>query len=353
MDIKFVESQSLKSKPTDESKLGFGKIFTDYMFIMDYYDNGWHDARIVPYGPISLDPAGMVLHYAQETFEGMKAYRNAQGGIQLFRPYMNALRMIKSNQRLCMPEISEDDFVAAVIALVQKEQDWVPHSIGTSLYIRPFMYATQAGVGVHAANAYSFVIICSPVGSYYPNGLAPVKIYVEDEYVRAVKGGTGFAKCGGNYASSIIAQSKAEKMGYTQVLWLDGCEHKYVEEVGTMNVFFKINNVFYTAPLNGSVLGGITRDSVITLLRKQGHTVIEAPLAIEDIMVAANNKTLQEAFGSGTAALISPIGELKYQDQVVTINNFEIGESTAWLYDSLVKIQWGATDEFSEWQYKL
>ena len=240
MDIRFEKREHLQEKP-DQKNLGFGKHFTDYMFVMDWdKEQGWHDAAIVPYGGIPMDPATMVLHYAQETFEGMKAYRTAEGKIQLFRPEMNARRMIKSNERLCMPGVPEEMFVEAVKALVKAQEDWVPSEPGTSLYIRPFMFATEASLGVHMAKSYKFVIITTPVGAYYAEGINPVKILVEDEYVRAVKGGTGFTKCGGNYASSIAGQVKAEKMGCTQVLWLDGVHRKYVEEVGTMNIMFKI-----------------------------------------------------------------------------------------------------------------
>ena len=243
MEIKIERAKTLKPKPAANTELGFGRYYTDHMFVLDWdKDQGWHDARIVPFAPIPLDPATMVLHYAQETFEGLKAYRTKDGRILLFRPEMNARRFANSNRRLCMPELSEEMFVEAIEALVSVEQDWVPAEEGTSLYIRPFMFATEAAVGVHPASSYKFVIILSPVGAYYPEGVNPVKIYVEDEYVRATKGGTGFTKCGGNYAASIAAQVKAEQLGYTQVLWLDGVERRYVEEVGTMNVMFMIND---------------------------------------------------------------------------------------------------------------
>ena len=274
MEIKIERAKTLKEKP-DQNNLGFGTYFTDHMFMMDYTEGvGWHDARIVPYAPIAMDPATMVLHYAQETFEGLKAYRNPKGEITLFRPEMNARRMINSNKRICMAELPEDMFVEAVEAIVKYEQDWIPTAKDTSLYIRPFMFASEASVGVHPAKSYTFVIILSPVGSYYPEGVNPVKIWVEDEYVRAVKGGTGFTKCGGNYAASIAAQVKAESHGYTQVLWLDGVHRKYVEEVGTMNVMFLIDDTVVTAPLEGSVLPGVTRDSIIHILKDWGLSLI-------------------------------------------------------------------------------
>lgn len=350
MEIKIERAKTLKPKPVADAELGFGKYYTDHMFIMDWdRDIGWHDARIVPFGPIAMDPASMVLHYAQETFEGLKAYRTKDNRILLFRPEMNARRFANSNRRLCMPEASEEDFVEAVTKLVAYEQDWVPAQEGTSLYIRPFMFATEAAVGVHPASSYKFVIILSPVGAYYPEGVNPVKIYVEDEYVRATPGGTGFTKCGGNYAASIAAQVKAQEMGYTQVLWLDGVHRKYVEEVGTMNVMFMIDNEIYTAPCDGTVLPGVTRDSIIHILKSWGYKVNEVHLAIDDLMKAGENHTLQEAFGTGTAAVISPIGELRYKDEEVMINDFKTGELTQKLYDTLTGIQWGNVEDTFGW----
>ena len=350
MEIKIERAKTLKPKPAADAALGFGKYYTDHMFVLDWdKDQGWHDARIVPFAPIPLDPATMVLHYAQETFEGLKAYRTKDGRILLFRPEMNARRFANSNRRLCMPELSEDMFVEAVEALVSYEQDWVPAKEGTSLYIRPFMFATEAAVGVHPASSYKFVIILSPVGAYYPEGVNPVKIYVEDEYVRATKGGTGFTKCGGNYAASIAAQVKAEKLGYTQVLWLDGVERKYVEEVGTMNVMFMINDEIITAPCEGTVLPGVTRDSIIHSLKSWGYQVSERHLAIDELMQAGHDGTLQEAFGTGTAAVISPIGELRYKDDEVIIHDFKTGELTQKLYDTLTGIQWGDIEDTFGW----
>lgn len=348
MEIKVTRASTLKPKPNQEN-LGFGNYFSDHMFVMDYEEGkGWHNAQIVPYAPIAMDPASMVLHYAQETFEGLKAYRNGEQ-ILLFRPEMNARRMMKSNERLCMAQLPEALFVEAVEAIVKYEQDWIPTAEGTSLYIRPFCYASEAGVGVHPAKSYKFVIILSPVGAYYPEGVNPVKIFVEDEYVRAVVGGTGFAKCGGNYAASIAAQVKAEKLGYTQVLWLDGVHRKYVEEVGTMNAMFVIDNEIVTAPLEGSVLPGVTRDSCIAILKEWGYCVREEHLAIDDLMAYAANGRLQEAFGTGTAAVISPIGELNYKGDIQVIHNFEIGPLTQRLYDELTGIQWGKVKDTRGW----
>ncbi len=353
MDIKFEKSEHLKEKP-DQKNLGFGKYMTDYMFVCDWdKGKGWHDERIVPIAPITLDPHTVVFHYAQETFEGLKAYRTAEGKIQLFRPEMNAKRMINSNARLCMPAFPEEDFVEAVKALVKIEEDWVPSEPDTSLYIRPFMFATESSLGVHEATSYKFMIICCPVGAYYPTGLDPVKIMVEDELVRAVDGGTGFTKCGGNYAGSILGQVKAEKEGYTQVLWLDGREKKYVEEVGTMNIMFKIDGEIYTAPIEGTVLPGVTRDSMITILKDWGYTVHEEKTAIDTIMKAGHDGTLEEVFGTGTAAVISPVGELKYKDDVVVINDAKTGELTQKLYDTLTGIQWGKLEDKFNWTISI
>ena len=349
MEIKIERAKTLKEKP-DQNNLGFGTYFTDHMFMMDYTEGiGWHDARIVPYAPIAMDPATMVLHYAQETFEGLKAYRNPKGEITLFRPEMNARRMINSNKRICMAELPEDMFVEAVEEIVKYEQDWIPTAKDTSLYIRPFMFASEASVGVHPAKSYTFVIILSPVGSYYPEGVNPVKIWVEDEYVRAVKGGTGFTKCGGNYAASIAAQVKAESHGYTQVLWLDGVHRKYVEEVGTMNVMFLINDTVVTAPLEGSVLPGVTRDSIIHILKDWGYKVEERELSIDELMEAGRNGELKEAFGTGTAAVISPVGQLYYKGEEIVINDFKTGELTQKLYDTLTGIQWGRLEDKYGW----
>lgn len=354
MKVTIEEAKTKKMKPAKGTALGFGKYFTDHMFVMDWtIEDGWKDGKIVPYGPISMDPASMVLHYAQETFEGMKAYRAKDGRILLFRPEMNAKRFINSNRRLCMAELPVEDFVEAVRAVVAYEQDWVPSEEGTSLYIRPFMFATEAAVGVHPAASYKFIIILSPVGAYYPEGVNPVKIYVEDEFVRATKGGTGYTKCGGNYAASIAAQVKAEKLGYTQVLWLDGVERKYVEEVGTMNVMFKIDGEIITAPCDGTVLPGVTRDSIITLLKDWGYTVREEHLAIGDLMAAARAGKLEEAFGTGTAAVISPVGELNYKGEIATINDFKTGELTQRLYDTLTGIQWGDIADPYGWVYDI
>lgn len=353
MDYRFEPRKELKAKP--EGALGFGKYYTDYMFVCDWDadQGGFHDARIVPFGPIEMDPASMVLHYAQETFEGLKAYRTKDGSIQLFRPDKNAARFANSNDRLSMPKVPEDLFIDAIKELVKVEKDWVPDEEGESLYIRPYMFATENAVGVHPATSYKFMIILSPVGAYYPEGMAPVKIWVEDEYVRAAPGGTGFTKCGGNYAGSLKAQEKAEEQGYTQVLWLDGVNKKYVEEVGSMNVMFLIDGEVWTAPIEGTVLPGVTRDSILHILRDWGYPVHEEHLAIDDLMAAARDGRLQEAWGTGTAAVISPIGELCYKGEKAEINGFKTGELTQKLYDTLTGIQWGNLEDPYGWTVKV
>lgn len=347
-EIRVELTKNPKEKPQEQSKLGFGNYYTDHMFLMNYDEGqGWHDPRIVPYGPIALDPAAMCLHYGQEVFEGLKAYRTNDGRILLFRPDRNMARLNVSNDRLCIPPIDEEFAIEAVKKLVLVDKDWIPTEEGTSLYIRPFIFAVDAHVGVHPAHHLIFAIILSPVGAYYPEGLNPVKIYVEDEYVRAVKGGMGFTKTGGNYAASLKAQAEAEKKGYTQVLWLDGVERKYIEEVGTMNVFFVIDDEVITPELRGSILSGVTRMSCIDILRSWGMKVSERKLSIEEVAKAAEEGRLKEAFGSGTAAVISPIGELRWGDDVMVINDGKIGEISAKLYDNLTGIQWGKLpDEF-------
>ena len=347
-------TETPKTRPTDESKLGFGRSFSDHMFLMNYTEGkGWHDGRIVPYAPLELDPSCMVLHYAQEVFEGMKAYRWEDGSIHLFRPYENAKRMQNSNERLCMPAVPEDMFVEAIKELVSVDAEWVPHNPGTSLYIRPFIFATDAHLGVHASATYLFCIICSPSGSYYPNGMSPVDIYVESRDVRAVRGGTGYTKCGGNYAASLRAGQEAEKKGYVQVLWLDGVERKYVEEVGAMNVMFKVGGKVITPMLSGSILPGVTRKSCIDLIRSWGIEVEERLITAEELFEAAENGTLEEAWGCGTAAVISPIGSMGWEDKKIVINEGKIGETAQKLYDTLYGIQSGKVEDTFGWTVKV
>ena len=353
MKINVIKTQTPKAKP-DPNSLGFGKYFTDHMFVMDYVKGqGWINPQIIPYQPLPMDPACMVFHYAQEIFEGLKAYKTADGGIQLFRPFDNIRRMNESADRLCIPALDVDFAVEAIKKLVAVDSDWIPTQPGTSLYIRPFIIATDNALGVHASATYKFIVILSPVGSYYKEGLNPVKIFVESEYVRAVKGGTGFTKCGGNYAGSLKAQEITEKSGYSQVLWLDGVEKKYIEEVGSMNVFFKIDGEVITPMLNGSILGGITRKSCIELLKSWGMKVSERRISIEEVYDAYQNGKLEEVFGTGTAAVISPVGTLGWKDHVMTINNGEIGEVSQKLYDAITGIQTGKIADPFNWTVKV
>lgn len=343
-----------KGKPADETKLGFGHIFTDHMFVMNYdAGQGWHDARIVPYGDLSLSPAAMCLHYGQEIFEGLKAYRIADGSIQLFRPQENFKRMNNSAERMVIPKINEEDMLYALKTLVKMEQDWVPHTEGASLYIRPFIIAVDPYVGVKPADHYLFIIILSPSGAYYSTGLNPVKIYVENKYVRAVRGGTGFAKTAANYAISLAGQEEAHEQDYEQVLWLDGVERKYVEEVGSMNIFFVIDGEVVTPQLLGSVLPGITRKSALEICKKKGYKVSERKISIEEIAEAYDNGKLDEVFGTGTAAVISPVGHLKWGDKVMEINNNKIGPVSQMLYDTMTGIQWGKIPDEFGWIVKI
>lgn len=349
MNISFTESKNLKTKPSEEA-LGFGRNTTDYMFIMDYNDEqGWYDPKIVPYSPIPLDPSTCVLHYGQGVFEGLKAYNSPDGRILLFRPEENIKRLNRSCDRTCIPRLDEAEVLEAIKKVVSIEKDWIPKAEGTSLYIRPFVIATDPFLGVHPSHTYMFIIILGPVGNYYPSGLNPVKIFVEDEFVRAVSGGTGTAKTMGNYAASLKAQDKAEKQGFIQVLWLDGVHRKYVEEVGSMNVFFKIDGKVITPALSGSILPGITRMSCIELLKARGYEVEERPLSIDEIIAAHKAGKLEESFGTGTAAVISPIGELKYKDEDFVINDGGIGEVTSLLYDTLTGIQFGKLEDEFGW----
>ncbi len=353
MKISITKTTNPKTLP-DSSTLGFGKVFTDHMFIMDYSaDKGWHDARIVPFDYIPIHPASTVLHYGVEIFEGLKAYRRSDGEVQLFRPLENVRRMNRSAERMCLPTIPEEDALEALTTFVELEKDWVPSAEGTSLYIRPFMIGNDETLGVHAVKNATFIIITSPVGSYYKEGINPVKIMIESEDVRAVRGGTGEAKCGGNYAASNRAGERAEKLGYSQVLWLDGVHRKYIEEVGAMNVMFKINGEIVTPMLAGSILPGITRKSIIELLKSEGYKVSERLISVDELAEALENGALEEAWGCGTAAVVSPIGELSYNGKKYVINDGKIGETTQRLYDTLTGIQWGKIEDKFNWTMPL
>ena len=338
-----------KKKPSAKG-LRFGTEFTDHMFVMDYdTKNGWNNGRIVPYGPITLDPAAVVLHYGQEMFEGLKAYKTAAGRVQLFRPDMNAKRTNRTNDRLCIPAIDEELFVEAIKALVRVDQDWIPEGEGTALYIRPFIFGDEPFLGVRKSATYKFMIILSPVGPYFEHGLAPTKMYVEDVYVRAVKGGTGEAKCGGNYGGSLKAQEIAHEKGYEQILWLDGHDQKYIEEIGAANAFFVIGDEVVTSELNGSILPGITRDSIIALCKKKGIKVSERRISIDELEDAYHKGQLKEMFASGTAAIVSPVGELLYKGENMIINDNKIGPVAQQMYDYIYGIQTGKLDDFMGW----
>jgi len=324
------------------------------MFIMDYDEGrGWHDPRIVPYGPLSLDPAAAVLHYAQEMFEGLKVYRAEDGVLRLFRPDMNAKRTNSTNDRICLPPIDEELFVDAIKAVVDFDRDWVPDYPGTSLYVRPYIIATEPFLGVRPARSYSFLIILCPVGAYYKGGIQPTKIYVEDKYARSADGLAGYAKIGGNYALSLKAQVLAQAKGFTQVLWLDGRERRYVEEIGTSNAFFVIDGEAWTAPLSGTILSGVTRDSVIHILKERGVAVREERFTIDEIYAASYKGTLDEVFATGTAAVISPVGEMMWKEQRIVINNGEIGEISHMLYDTITGIQYGVLPDPYGWVVEL
>jgi len=356
MEIKIVKAtpKKYKPKPADESKLGFGKIFTDHFFTMKYHaDRGWYDAMIEPYRLISLEPTAMCLHYGQEIFEGLKAYKGKDDRIYLFRPYENINRMNASAERLCMPKVDPELFMNALKKLVLIEKDWIPRTRGASLYIRPTMIATEAALGVHDANEYLFFIVVGPVGVYYPQGFSPTSMYVTDDYVRAVRGGIGYIKAAGNYAASLLASKLAMEKGFTQVLWLDAVERKYIEEVGTSNVFFLIGDELITPPLGGSILPGVTRDSVIQIAKSWNIPVLERPISIDEIIEASASGKLKEAFASGTAAIVSPIGQIFYRGKPIFINGEKTGLLTEKLYNEILQIQYGEKDDPFGWRMRI
>ncbi len=350
MDLQILPIESLKPRISDENNLVFGKQFTDRMFVMEYDSGkGWHSARIQPYAPFVLDPAAMVFHYSQEIFEGLKAFRRADGSIALFRPADNVARFNRSARRMCMPEVDETFFLKALLQLIRLEADWVPHNEGTSLYIRPTMIATEPMLGVRPSNKYLCYIILSPVGAYYKGGVAPVKIWISDFYVRATEGGTGEAKTGGNYAASLYAAKQAADNGYDQVLWLDAKERRFVEEVGSMNMLFLYDGKIVTSPLRGTVLDGITRRSALTLLGAMGYQIEERALTVDEVMEGAKNGRLAEAFGTGTAVVISPVGSFCYKDSCVQLGDGRPGKLTMELYNKLTAIQYGKEVDDHHW----
>ncbi|MBQ9990997.1 MAG: branched-chain amino acid aminotransferase [Lachnospiraceae bacterium] len=350
LTIRYEKTTSPKPLPTPENPLTFGTIFTDHMFIMDYEEGkGWYDPRVVPYAPVTLEPSAMVFHYGQEMFEGLKAYKTEDGRTLLFRPDENAKRAYKTNERLCIPTIPVEDFLQAIQAVVKVDEAWIPTKPGTSLYIRPFIIATDPFLGVRPSYTYKFMIILSPVGAYYPEGLNPVKIWIEDEYVRAVRGGLGEVKAGANYVASLKAQVKAHEEGYSQVLWLDGVERKYIEEVGAMNIFFKIDGKVVTPVLTGSILPGVTRKSCIELCKDWGYPVEERRISADELFEAAQNGSLEEVWGTGTAAVVSPVGHLRKGEQVLQIGDGGIGPVSQKLYDTITGIQLGKLEGPEGW----
>jgi branched-chain amino acid aminotransferase len=341
-----------KHRPSGQ-ELGFGRVFTDHMLVMDYHrGTGWDAPGVIPYGPISLDPSAAVFHYGQAMFEGMKAFRGVDGKVRLFRPEVHCKRIAEGAQRLCMPAVDSDTMLAGLHALVAVDEEWVP-AAPMSLYIRPTLIATDEVLGVRAASHYTFFIILSPVGAYYAEGFKPLKIWIEEEFVRAAKGGLGSVKAGANYAASLFASERARARGYAQVLWLDAAERKYIEEVGTMNLFVRIGDEVVTAPLEGTILGGVTRDCALTLMRSWGVKVTERRVSVEELEAAAANGALKEVFGSGTAAVISPVGELGRPNKSILINNGQVGELSKRLYDAITDIQYGKSEDRFEWMVEV
>ncbi len=358
MDIKInkVPDNELKTKPTNEAELGFGKIFSDHMFQMMWTpEKNWHDAQIKKYESFLISPAAIVLHYSIEIFEGLKAYRTEKGNLQLFRPDMNVKRMNVSSARMVMPQLDVESSVESIKQLVKLDGDWVPKTFGTSLYIRPTMIGVDEFIGVHPAEKVMYYVITGPVGAYYASGFAPVDILVEDKYIRAALGGTGFAKTGGNYSSSLKSALEAEAKGFTQVLWLDAKERKYVEEVGTMNMMFVFDDEVVTSPLTGSILPGITRDSVIHLCKDKGVKISERMITIDEVIENAKSGKMIEAFGTGTAAVITPVGSLNYKgvDYPIGGDKTKVGKLTQELYDYLTGIQYGKLEDKFGWIVKI
>jgi branched-chain amino acid aminotransferase len=352
-DINITRTQNSHISEVDFDTLGFGEVFTDHMFSMDYENGKWINPRIEPYGKIEFEPALCTLHYAQAVFEGLKAFHTKDSSINIFRPEKNLERMNRSNVRMCIPEIDLDMFMEAMTELIKQDRDWIPTSKGYSLYIRPFVFGTDSFLGVHPSSTYRFMIILSPVGAYYKEGFNPVSLLVPDEYVRAVKGGVGEAKTAGNYAASLLPAQIAQEKGFTQVLWLDGEHHKYIDEVGTMNIFFVIDDVVITPPLEGSILPGITRETALQLTKSWGMTVQEKRISIDEVIDANKQGRLQEVFGTGTAAVISPVGEIQYKDTNININDGEIGPIANRLFDEITRIQYGEIPDIHGWIYKI
>ncbi len=355
MDVKVKPLKESELRPVPTGDYGFGRTMTNRMFTQVYTsEDGWHDGVIEPYGPITLEPATSVFHYAQEIFEGTKAYRLQDGNINLFRPWENMKRFNDSARRMAMPGVDEEEHLAAVIQLIALEHEWVPNEPGAALYIRPTMIATEPFLGVHASSQYLHFVILSPVGAYFPQGFNPIPVYISHKYRRAVKGGTGAAKTGGNYAASLLAGEEAKEKGYSQVLWLDAIEGRFVEEVGAMNICFVYgDNHIVTPPLTGSILPGITRDSVITLGRHLGYTVTEEMVDVNEMLAGIESGEITEVFGCGTAAVIAPVGKFGYQEKEYTINNYEVGPIARHLYQQLTDIQYARIPDPFGWTHTI
>jgi branched-chain amino acid aminotransferase len=352
IELNLVEKE--KRIPPDFSNLVFGRIFTPHMFVMKYdCDKGWHSPKIVPFSNIELHPAAIVLHYAQTIFEGLKAYYGVDGKIRLFRPWENVARLNRSADRMCIPKLDPDFVLKAIKTFVLVEKDWIPRKKGAALYIRPFIFGTEGSLGVKPSHEYLFMIIASPVGAYYEEGFNPIKIYVTEDYVRAFPGGTGDVKAGGNYAASLKALEAAKKLGYTQILWLDGLYRRYVEEVGTMNIFFYFEDELATPELTGTILPGITRDSVIKLGRWLGMNVVERRISIDEVIDGIKSGRLKECFGSGTAAVISPVGQIYFRGKEYVINDGKTGEIARKFFDYLTGIQYGEIEDPFGWTITL
>jgi branched-chain amino acid aminotransferase len=350
MGIQIEKATQTRFDSIDWKNLGFGRYFSDHMFISFYRDGKWDDGKIVPYGPICFEPSMMTLHYGQTIFEGLKAYYDVNGGVNLFRPEMNAKRMQSSAERLCIPPFDVEKFIEAIIELIKLDHKFVPKVKGESLYIRPVCFGSSCFLGVHPSQEYTFIIITSPVASYYPEGLNPVKILIEDQFVRVVRGGLGMAKTAANYASSLYAGQRAKEKGFSQVLWLDGIHHEFVDEVGAMNIMFVIDDILITPPLTqGTILPGVTRDSVLHLARQMGIKVQERSIKIQEVLEAYERGTLQEVFGTGTATTISPVGKLYYHDKELIINNNQIGPIAQKMYDTLTGLQHGIIKDTYNW----
>lgn len=353
MDIELNLKEERETIPNLD-KLPFGRVFTSHMFLMNYSeDRGWHSPRIVPFSKIELHPAAIVLHYSQTIFEGLKAYYGTDGKIRLFRPWDNVARLNRSAERLCIPPVDPDLALKAIKTLVWVDREWIPRKRGSSLYIRPFIFGTEGALGVKPSSEYLFVIILCPVSAYYDEGFDPIRIYVTDTYVRAFPGGTGDVKAGGNYAASLKAQEEAKKLGYTQILWLDGIERKYVEEVGTMNIFFYFEGELATPELTGTILPGITRDSVIKLARHLGIPTVERRISIDEVLEGARTGRLKECFGTGTAAVISPVGRIYYKGVEYIINEEKTGPLARRLFDYLTGLQYGEIEDPFGWTITL